>query len=121
MKFTISFLLIALLSFAACLFLPWWCIALVAFLVVAFISQRPLYAFLCGFFSVALLWALLSFYISSKNEHLLAHKVSLLILKMDNPLFLIVATAFIGGLVAGMGALTASFIRRPALAEARNI
>ncbi len=118
MKFIISLFLIAILSFAACLFLPWWCIALVAFLVLAFIPQRPLLAFLCGFFAVGLLWAVLSFYISSKNEHLLAHKVSLLILNMDNPLFLIIITAFIGGLVAGMGALTASFMRRPVPVEA---
>lgn len=113
MKFIISLLLIALLSFAAGLFLPWWSIAIAAFLVLAFIPQRPLMAFLCGFLAVALLWAGLSFYLSSMNQHLLAHKVSLLILKMDNPLFLIIVTALIGGLVAGMAALTASFIRKP--------
>jgi hypothetical protein len=37
--------------------------------------------------------------------------VSLLILKMDNPFLLMFATAFIGGLVAGFGALTGSFLR----------
>jgi LPS O-antigen subunit length determinant protein (WzzB/FepE family) len=35
----------------------------------------------------------------------------MLILKMDNPYLLMFATALIGGLVAGFGALTASFIR----------
>jgi hypothetical protein len=111
MKFIISLLLIALLSFAACLYLPWWSVAIVGFLVVALIPQRPGMALLCGFLAVFILWFALSFWLSSNNNHILAHKVSLLILKMDNPYLLMFATAFIGGLVAGFGALTGSFLR----------
>ncbi len=37
MKFIISLFLIAILSFASGLFLPWWNIAIVAFLVIAFV------------------------------------------------------------------------------------
>lgn len=111
MKFFISLLLIAVLSFVACLYFPWWSIALIAFVVVAFIPQKPAAAFLCGFAAIFLFWAALSFFISSNNDHVLAHKVSLLILKMDNPFLLIFATAVIGGLVAGFAGLTASFIR----------
>lgn len=112
MKFFISLLLIALLSFAACLYLPWWSIALSSFLVVALIPQSPGRAFLCGFLSIALLWGILSFLKSSQNEHLLAHKVSLIILKTDSPAFLVLATALLGGIVAGLAALTASFIAK---------
>jgi hypothetical protein len=43
---------------------------------------------------------------------LLAHKVSMLILKMDNPFVLIFATAFIGALVAGVAALSGSYLRQ---------
>lgn len=111
MKFIISLLLIALLSFAACLYLPWWSVAIVGFLVVALIPQRPGMALLCGFLAVFILWFAFSFWISSNNNHILAHKVSMLILKMDNPYLLMFASAFIGGLVAGFGALTGSFIR----------
>jgi len=112
MKFIISLLLIALLSFAACLYLPWWSIAIVAFLVLALLPQTPGKAFLCGFSAIALLWALLSFYKSSQNEHLLAHKVSVIILQMDNPFLLVALTALIGAVVAGFGALTGSFIHK---------
>jgi len=112
MKFITSVLLIALLSFAACLYFPWWSIAIVAFLVVALIPQSPGKSFLTGFIAIAILWAMLSFWKSSQNEHLLAHKVSVIILKMDNPVLLIVATAVIGALVAGFAALTASFLRK---------
>jgi hypothetical protein len=117
MKFFISLILIAFLSFAACLYLPWWSIAVVAFLVVLFIPQSPGRAFLCGFLALAILWGGLSFWISNNNEHILAHRVSQLVLQADNPYLLIVVTALIGGLVAGLAALTASFVgRRKAVA-----
>lgn len=112
MKFFISLILTALLSFAASLFLPWWSIALAAFLVAALIPQKPGKAFLTGFIALFLLWGGLSFWISNNNDHILAHKVSQLILKMDNPIVLVLATALIGALVAGFAALTGSFLRK---------
>ena len=112
MKFITSVFLIALLSFASCLYFPWWSIAVASFVVAAFISQSPLKSFFSGFAGVGLLWAALSFYLSVKNEHILAHKVSLLILKVDNPYLLIFATALIGSVVGGFSALTASFIQK---------
>ena len=112
MKFFIALILIALLSFAACLYLPWWSIAVVAFLVTVFIPVKPAAAFFAGFTAVFILWLGLSAWISSANEHVLAHKVSMLILKMDNVGLLIFATALIGALVAGFAALTGSFVRK---------
>jgi len=112
MKFTASLILTALLSFAACLFLPWWSIALAAFLVAALIPQKPGKAFITGFIALFLLWGILSFRISNANENILAHKISLLMLNMDNPYLLMLATALIGALVAGFGALTGSFLRK---------
>ena len=112
MKFIVSILLIALLSVAACLYLPWWSIAIVAFIVAALIPQKPFKSFLTGFIALFLLWGLLSWYISSNNNHLLAHKVSVLMLQMDSPYVLILATALIGALVAGFAALSGSFVRK---------
>ena len=112
MKFFVSLLLTALLSFAACLYLPWWSIAIAAFIVAALIPQNAVKSFLTGFTALFLLWGALSFWISNNNEHLLAHKVSMVLLKMDNPWILIFATAIIGALVAGFGALSGSFLRK---------
>ena len=112
MKFIVSLILTALLSFAACLFLPWWSIALAAFLVAALIPQRPGKAFITGFVALFLLWGGLGFWISNANEHILAHKVSLLMINMDNPYLLMLATAVIGALVAGFAALAGSFLRK---------
>ena len=120
MKFIISILLTMLLCFCACLFLPWWSIAIVSFLVAAIISQTPLASFITGFIALFMLWGVLSFWISTNNDHILAHRVSLLIFKMDNPFLLIIATALIGALVAGFAALTASYIRPSGVIKTRN-
>ncbi len=112
MKFTVSLILVAFLSFGACLYLPWWSIAIASFLVAALIPQRPGRAFLTGFIALFLLWGGLSFWLSYKNDHILAHKISVLVLKMDSPYLLILCTALIGGLVAAMAALTGSFLRQ---------
>ena len=112
MKFIISFLLTALLSFGLCLFLPWWSIAIAAFIVAVLIPQKPFKAFACAFLALFLLWGGLSFWISNNNHHVLAHKISLLILKMDNSNLLFFATAFIGAIVAGFAALAGSYARK---------
>ncbi|MGB4843029.1 MAG: hypothetical protein WBP16_01050 [Ferruginibacter sp.] len=111
MKFVISLILTMLLSFGLCLFLPWWSIAIAAFAVAALIPQRPGKSFLTAFTALLLLWGGLSFWISNNNDHILAHKVSQLILNMDNPFLLVLATALIGALVAGFAALAGSFLR----------
>jgi len=112
MKFLISILLIALVSFVAGLYLPWWSIALAAFVVIALIPQKPLYAFLSGFIAIFILWSGMSFIISNKNDHILAHKISMIILKSDSPVSLVLITGLIGALVAGCGALAGSYLRK---------
>lgn len=112
MKFFISLLLTALVCYAACLFLPWWSIAIIAFLIAAIIPQKPGMAFLAAFTAIFLLWLGISAFISSANDHLLAHKLSQVILKSDSPAMLILVTAFIGAVVAGFAALSGSLLRK---------
>ena len=112
MKFIISILLTALLSFAASLYLPWWSIAMVSFLTAIVIFQKPYTAFIAGFVSLLLLWGGLAWWISTANEDLLAHKISVLVIKADSPLLLIGLTALIGALVAAFAALSGSLLRR---------
>ena len=112
MKFLISLILTALLSFGFCLFLPWWSIAIAAFIVAVLIPQKPGKSFLTGFISLFLLWGGLSFWISNNNEHILAGKISMLILKTDNPYILILITALIAALIAGFAALAGSYLRK---------
>ena len=112
MKFFVSVLLTALLSFAFCLFLPWWVIAIAGFAVAFAIPQKAGLSFVAGFLALFFLWAGLSFWMSAANNHLLAHKISMLFLKLDNPFLLIAVTGLIGGLVAGFGSLTGRLTRK---------
>ncbi len=111
MKFVITVFLISLLSFAACIYLPWWSVAIVSFIVSAVVNISSVLSFLAGFLAVFLLWLCISYSISVGNGHILAHRIAPLIIKADSPLALALLTGIIGASVAGLGALAGSFIR----------
>lgn len=112
MKFFIAFILTGLVSFAGGLFFPWWIIAVAAFIVALAIQQKAVPSFLAAFLALFIVWAVQSYLIDVKNEHLLATKVAFILPLEGSYVAVIFVTAFLGGLVAGMAALTASFVRR---------
>jgi len=112
MKFIITTLLIALLSFLSGLYLPWWGFALAAFLVSALIPQRPGLSFLSGFLALFLLWALLSWSMDAPNNSILSVKIAQVLPLGGSTILLILITALVGALVGGGAALTASYIQK---------
>ena len=112
MKFIVSILLIALLSFAAGLYLPWWAIAPVAFLVSALIPQRPGVAFLSGFIAIFLLWGLLAWNIDMSNGSILSVKIAEIMHLGASSLLLILVTALVGALVGGSASLSGSYLKK---------
>ncbi len=112
MKFFISLVLMVLLSFAACLYMEWWSIAIACFVVAFLIRQKPGIAFLTGFLALFLLWGGLSFWISNNNGNILAHKMSIILFNTDNPFLLIAITGLVGALVGACAATTGSLLRR---------
>lgn len=112
MKFIASIIVTALVSYAAGFFFPWWSIAIVAFLVSALIPQKPFIAFLSGFLALFLLWGGLALCMDIKNEHILAAKIAEILFKTSSGTLLILVTGLVGGLVAGLAALTGSFVRK---------
>jgi hypothetical protein len=86
-------------------------VTIAAFIVAVFIHQKPLWAFLSGALAILLLWGIMAWVISENNEHILAHRVSSLIIKKDAPGLLITLTAFLGAIPAGFAALTGSLSR----------
>jgi hypothetical protein len=50
----------------------------------------------------------------------LAQKISLLILKVNSPVALVVATGFIGGLASGLAALSASYLHSGKVKQLEN-
>ncbi len=107
MKFFVSIILSATIAFSFGLFLPWWSIAIAGLLTGFFIPQQKLLSFLSAFLGVFLLWGTIAFYISLSNDHILAKRISLLVIKNDNYILLILLTALIGGTTSGISAFTA--------------
>ncbi len=112
MKFITAVLLIAILSFIAGLFLPWWSIAIVALFVMVLVPMRSGKAFLSGFVGIFILWALLAVWIDSKNAGMLSHKIAELFNLGGSSILLIFITSLAGALVGGFAALTGSYLRR---------
>ena len=111
MKIIVSIILIAICAFVTGIYMPWWSLAIAAFLVSTVIDLKPGWAFLSGFIALFLFWGIMSWIISSNNQQLFAHKISRLILSTDNPTLLIFVTALLGALVAGFAALSGSLLR----------
>ena len=106
MKFLLATLLIALSGYIAGLFLPWWSIALVAFLVALFLRPSIKVSFLAGFTGIFLLWTIVALWIDIKNEHILSHKIAQLFPLGGSSVFLILITGLIGALVGGFAAMS---------------
>jgi hypothetical protein len=113
MKFIVSILLTALLSFVAGLYLPWWSIAPAAFIVVVCIYQQPGRAFLTGFLALFLLWGILAWVIDVRNAGVLSHRLAQLLPFGGSAFLMILVTALLGALVAGFASLSASYLRKP--------
>jgi hypothetical protein len=111
MKFIISLLLTALLSFAGGLYLPWWSIAICAFIVSALILQQPFKAFLAGFAGVFLLWLIFSWSVDAANDQILSHKIAQIFPLGGVSFLLVLVTAIVGGIVGGLAALSGSYLR----------
>lgn len=114
MKFLTAIILTALLSFATGLFafLPWWSFAITTLVIAVAIHQKPGKAFLAAFIALFVLWAVIAFIIDNDNQHLLSVKVATILPLGGSYILLILLTAFIGGLVAGLSALTGSYLRK---------
>jgi hypothetical protein len=112
MKFFISLILTALVSFALGFYMSWWSVAIAAFVVAALIRQTPGKSWLAGFLGVFLLWAIIAWWIDVQNQSILSQKIARLIPLGGSTFLLILVTAFIGALVAGFGALTGSYLRK---------
>lgn len=111
MKLIINIILIIILSYLSGLLGLWyWDFAIIAFLVSFFINANGWSSFLSGLIAVAVLWTVLNYLtVSSGHQEFVANIGQLL--KINSIDTLIFITALMGGLVAGMSALTGSMAR----------
>jgi hypothetical protein len=111
MKFLITIILIAVCSAVAEYFLPWWTIAIVAFMVAIAMPLKPGKAFLSGFVGIALFWLCAALMKDIPNEHILSSRMAVLFFKKPNYDLFILVTVLVGGLVGGMAAWSGALIR----------
>ena len=109
-----NFLKQTLFTILACLllqyFLPWWTLALGAFIGGYVFGNNGWIAFLSGFLAVGLLWFVTAFTIDVQTQSIMTEKVAR-IFPTKTPALLFLFTAFIGGLPAGFAALTGALIK----------
>ena len=111
MKFIVSLILIALLSFASCLYFPWWSIAVVAFLVGVWQSESAAKSFIYGTLAVTLLWTIYAGFQTQQNGGLIGDAVGKMLGGLSGTQLLL-GTGLIGGIVGGIAAMTGTFFRQ---------
>ena len=112
MKFFLGVILIAVLSAQAEYFLPWWTIAVVAFLVSLMLGFKPGKSFLLGFLGVGLCWFSFAMLHDYSNEHILSTRMAVLF-KLPNYGLFILVTVFVGGLVGGLASWAGALLKTP--------
>jgi predicted lysophospholipase L1 biosynthesis ABC-type transport system permease subunit len=105
------FFIILIASLIISFVLPWWIIALVSFLAAFWIARGTAHAFWSAFAAIFIVWAVVALFKSVPNNHILATRVSHLFFLPHWSLLLLI-TSLIGGLVAGMSALSGVMVRR---------
>ena len=109
MKFFLQLLLAILLAYLLQLVLPWWIVFVGAGIAGLVISGNGFSTFAAGFLGVGLLWLVQAYLIDRANESLLSAKVAELF-SLGSSLQLILATALVGAVCGGFGALTGHFL-----------
>jgi hypothetical protein len=113
-SFWFLLLLVFVLACAAQLLLPWWSLAVVAFLVGLGLARSGKHAFWAGFGGAALSWLLPALWLNTRNDGLLAHRVAQLLPLGGSAAALLLVTALVAGLVGGLAGLAGAWTRAAA-------
>ncbi len=107
------FLIILILSFASGFFLPWWVVAIAAFLTAIFAGKTAGQAFISGFGAVFIVWIVLALFKSVPNDEILVKRIAgLFFLPPSWWGLVLVITGLIGGLVGGFAALSGLLVKK---------
>jgi hypothetical protein len=109
MKFLIQFVAILFSAHLLALFMPWYSIAIAAFVMGFLLKSNT--NFLAGFSAIATLWVFNALLIDGGSSSDLSERVAkLLMVQYNIVLFLVMAV--VGGLVGGFAALTGALLRK---------
>lgn len=105
MKIAINFILTLVLGVLLSLFLPWWAIMIAAFVSGAIVRLKKLATFFVPFFAIATFWFVNAWVLTSSNDFILSTKIGVLLQIGEKPFLVLLITALIGGLVAGVAGI----------------
>jgi len=109
MRFIIQFVAIIFSAHLLALFMPWYCIAIAAFVMGFLLKSKA--NFLAGFCAIAVLWIFNAWLADSASTSDLADRVARLF-SLGNKTLLYLVMALVGGLVGGFAALSGSLLRK---------
>ena len=92
--------------------LPWWIIAPVAFGAAFLFEEKAGRSFLLSFLTIFIYWGVFAFYIDMQNDSILSNRMSNMIMGSDGSFLMILITALIGGLVAGLAGMSGSLLKK---------
>jgi hypothetical protein len=108
MKFILQVFGIMILGHMFEIFLPWYSIALAAFVMGYFLRSRA--NFLAGFLGIALLWLFQAWMMNSGTASDLADRVAH-IFSLSRTEWLLLVMAVVGGMVGGFAALSGALLK----------
>ncbi|MEX1238440.1 MAG: hypothetical protein WEB30_01935 [Cyclobacteriaceae bacterium] len=109
MRFTVQIVVIVILGFFLELFLPWWSVAIAAFIGGVLVHTRM--NFLGGFLAISILWLVKALITELSTDSDLAGRVAMIFMLQSKTL-LVLVTLLLGGLVGGFASMSGGALRR---------
>lgn len=110
-KFLLKTVLIAAIAYFTQPYMPWWVIMVIAFALNLLIKTKGTGAFLSSFLGIGVLWFVQTMIIHNVTDNILTSKMAAILPLGGNAIALIILTAFIGGLAAGLAGYTGNACR----------
>jgi hypothetical protein len=111
MRLLLTIVQIAVIAAIAEYFLPWYFIAIAAFIVGIGTKLSTGRAFLAGFIAIATVWLIFALIADIPNHHILSSRMAQLF-KLPHYSLYIAVTVLIGGLVGGLSAWSGAHLRK---------
>ena len=111
MRFLLSVLITAVLSYAFERFFSWYSVAFAAFITAYLFNLRGLAGFMAGALGVGLLWLGYAWIIDFRTHSILTDKMAKLF-GLTEPAFLLVITFLVGILVGGFAAWSGQSLKK---------
>ena len=110
MKIILKIVLLGVSVYYAQHVLPWWSVSVVTLVAFFVFPSRLFVSFLSGFFTIGALWFWLSWRVHMQTDGVLSKKVAELF-RLPDPVYLVLLTGLVGGLVGSISALVGSRLR----------